>query len=212
MTYDEYKAFLLRTLRREGDDDLLADLDTIIRYGEDKLTRQLRTPFMTVQNHTLTLTGLSGALPVDYRSMRHAIDLPNKRPLLVTSLDNLTRLQRTASDLGEWLGYYAVVGQVIHVAGPVSVTPGVQLSIGYNRRCPSYLALATYHPFRETFGYSDLYDAAVLSETPMYLRDDARFPNWNAIYNEKLASANDEVAQLDWGSAPLGSMLPEGIA
>lgn len=209
MNYADYVDYLTRYLKREGDTDLILDLDQSIAAAEAKLTRDLRVPILTtVATVPLLMTDNFTTLPADLRSITLLVG-EDGAPMGAVQPTELALWQQYAEARNLWVPQYARVGDQLRVAGPVGT--GVTLSLDYMRKVPSYKTNDA-QPYRDDLGYLDLYDAAVLSEVPLYLRDDERYGTFLSMYKEKLQSANDEAPQLQWGDAPLPSAMPEGIA
>lgn len=208
MTYDSFKEFLLRYLWRPGDTQLTSDLDTIIAAANSKLTRDLRVPRMTVTSYAFAMTDLEAALPDDFR-----------RPLLVQNSADMVEFKSTSpsniADLQsqqyvETVPFYAIAGRLMRVAGgPPSVSSPLNLLLDYQAKVPDFQATDSTWLLDEG-EYTDLYITAVLSETPFYLRNDARVSMWAQAYQEKLNSVNDDTTTLSWG-APLASAMPSGV-
>lgn len=204
MNYADYKAFVLRTLQRDGDTVLEVDLDELIRGAEAKLTRDLRSLQTVFTDEPLVVLDQTSDLPSAVRRVTLLRDAPAGATLRITSPDTMATLQ--SRDYQTPVQFYSIVGRKLRLAGPLPRT----LYMDYVAKVPSYQDTDA-QPYRDDGVYTDLYDAAVLAETPMYLRDDERVGNWVNLYNQKIESANNDNDRVEWGSAPLGSMLPEGI-
>lgn len=206
MTYAEYKDYLLRYLQRDGDTVLLADLDVSIANAEARLSRELRTDEFHLTT-TFSLTALSASLPADWRSATLVFD-DTSMTYLPTSMDNLLFIRRQGYT--EPQPYYAISGRTINFAlhNPGVSNPHV-VTANYTPRAGSYKLTDTSN-MRDLF--PDLFDHAVLAELPLYMRDDERYGSFESAYMTRLNSVNDEVIVKEFGGAPLGSMLPEGIA
>lgn len=159
-------------------------------------------------NFTFAMTANNADLPSDFRRPLTVRDADNNVELKSTSPSNIADLE--AQELTEVAPFYCIVGRTIRVAGgPVSVSSPLNLLLDYQAKVPDFATDdATW--LLDEGEYQDLYIAAVLAETPAYLRNDARTALWRDAYKDKLASVNDDTSTLSWG-APLASAMPSGV-
>lgn len=208
MTYSEFKEFILRFLWRAGDTQLSSDLDVLIAAANARLTRDMRVPRMTVTAYAFSMLAHDADLPDDFRRPLTIRDADTGQELKSTSASNIADLQ--AQSLVDTAPFYCIVGRTIRVAGgTIDVSTPLNLLLDYQAKVPDFATTdATW--LIDEGEYTDLYLAAVLAETPAYLRNDVRTGLWRDAYKEKLDSVNSDTATLEWG-APLVSAMPSGV-
>ena len=203
MTYAEFTAYVMRYLWREGDTSFAVDLDLIIKSAEAKLTRDLKGhPCMTVTGASLPMPTTVAVLPAEARRLVSVNRASDGYPLTSTSKEVVAKI-RAQGPTG-FNAHYCIQGRNIEVPYPADLT------LDYQRVVPSFKGTGAQFLVDDP-GYFDLYLTAVLSESPMYLRNDERAPLWEAAYDKKLASVRDEIVYIEFGDAPLGATYPEGI-
>lgn len=203
MTYEEFTEYVTRYLWREGDTSFVVDLDMIIKAAEAKLTRDLKShPRLTVTGLAFPMTTTSADLPSGFRRPISVVRTSDGYPLTATSKEHIAKIRAQAPT--SFSAYYCIQGRTIEVPYAVDLT------LDYQKSVPSFKDTTEQWMVDEA-GYFDLYLVAVLSESPMYLRNDERAPLWAQMYTDKLTSVKDEIVYMEFGDAPLGATYPEGI-
>lgn len=207
MTYDEYKSFLLRTIWREGDTDLDADIEFYVKEAEALLSRDLKIQRMIDASATFQMTSPSAELPSDVSRLTAVVDQDTGAPLTVTTPSRLSELRVKYTT--QIPAAYAIMGRTIWVAGPVDVSAPLNLLLSYYAKAPDFKATDTSWIVDD---YFDLYNAAVKKHLgPAMKVDQSRQAQLDQFYAEKLASALAEDAGNMLPTSPLPSNMPANV-
>lgn len=117
MNYQEFKDHLITFLWKKGDAQLIASLDNLIRMGEAKLTRELRTE----RRHTsvtIIATDQREQLPADYHSMRQVVDLDGNLGEFKYVTPGELEAKRDQINSSHWLPIYSLEDNFILLCGP----------------------------------------------------------------------------------------------
>lgn len=206
MTYDEFLAYVTETLWRTGDAEFAVALPQMILEAEARMSRDLRIEDNTTIAE-LSMEANSIALPADYAEIRSVSFAPYESTAYVTP-------QRfgylSTQNFSTPPPFYTVMTKKIYVPGDISAALPLPVSILYYTKVPAFVDNPTDNPFYET--YPDLYLAAVLTNTYIFLRQDQRAELQESKYKALAESTMHNEASRKNAGAPLFWGLPGVVA
>ena len=206
LTYSQFKDFLKRTMWRDGDTVLDADLDNLIAMADARLNRELRVNDM-VTITTDNVEGESLTVPTGFLELQtiSATDLSTQLVYITPHEMQKTRLDSPTA----MKPFYSLAGTSLLFAGPMSAADPEPIELIYYSSLPDY---STADASWVADNYLDVYVFAALTHAGMYLREDARIPTWQSLYTDALTRANEAEIRRKFAGSPLQPSLPSGIA
>lgn len=202
MTYAEFAEFVMRSLWRDGDTIMEADVPLICKLAETRIARDL------------TFSDQIGSQKTDAYSQ--AVELPSEcREIISVSAANLGGFTyitphqygfRSDTYSGPPKPFYTNINNVLHLVGIITDTaPLRDLLVIYYRNVPSLYDDDTSWLVDEHF---DLYWCAFCIYATPYLREDQRVAMWAGMYDEIKNSVESDQANRKFGGSPLNYQLP----
>lgn len=206
MDYDEFKAFLVTYLWKDGDQVLIDNLDRLIEMGHASLRVDLRlrdqlelrteslttdttalSPFHYVRNLSSETDGeFKWVEPTQLTELRAAF--PNKVTPVYSIFNNLIQLSGPFADLQAAGEPYSV-----SISGYTDIPDFAQVGIETSFMADNYL---------------DLYVYAVLQHAAGFLREDERVAQWKQLYNEGVQRVTNNDMMFGQRGKPRSMALP----
>lgn len=207
-TYAQFKTYLTDMLWRQNDTDLANNLDKLIRMADSELNRKL-----DIQRREVTATIAPEVedfvLPADFYQMISLSNLQVERQrgngvMTNTTLSNIYDM-RTASDSAYIEPYYyaerSATASTLYLVGPFSAADAGSLQISYRTAIPDFAG--TDASWLEA-DYLDLYVYAVFKHAAIFLREDDRVQQYDALMMDALGSSVDtDKRHIRFGGSPL---------
>ena len=208
LTYDEFKAYLTETLWRTGDTIFAGDLTQIIRDAEARISRDLRIEDnLTIVSETITENSLT--LPSDYAEVK-SVDFPPKGAAAYITQQQFNGRLRFFENTAELPPFYTIFTKKVFVLGVVSAEAPLDISVLYYTKIPPFEDNATDNVFYTD--YPDIYLAAVLRQSYIYLRDHTTAGIYEGQYAQLAESVMNNEATRKRSGGPLHMALPGIVA
>ena len=191
MSYDDFKTYLATFLWKDSDTVLLANLDNLIRMGNNKMNRKLRSLYKETVVEVPITDAREYDLPSNYGKIQ-TVACTNDVIGGVWDYVDTRRLEeiRYATKQRQWAQVYSASGNKLLLSGPASGT--INLRIYYDITVP-LVDGAT--PATDNWWFSeflDLYTYAVLYHAAPFLREDERVPMWKDMYNDAVNEVEED--------------------
>lgn len=205
MLYDEFKAYLATFLWKENDQDLLNNLDSLIKMADAELNRKLDIT-RREELYQVAHVGDAISLPEDFS---HLIDVS----LEGEGCFNMTKSQfnNLKSSFRGSPNYRAFHLQGRSILLPQEYTaerPG-NYDITYRTKLPDYKTDDASWMADE---YLDCYVYTILKHTAPFLREDERVQLWTQLANETVVSIlDDDKFNKRFAGGPLNLSVPTQV-
>jgi len=205
MTYAEFKTHLADFLWKANDTDLIAALDNLVLMADAELNRKLAGIKRREVTIPIVMTSSEYPLPADLSY----IDSVAEEGAGPFSKGNRNQFEADSLIVGLTGGAtcrYYDDGTTLYIAGGMSVTNTLKVSLTYHNHIPDFKAADTSWLADE---YLDLYTYATLKHTAPYLREDDRLALWLSMYEDALTSVlEDDMFNIAYGGSPLSQRSP----
>ena len=207
-SYADFQTYVLRTLWRVGDADLTSDLPRLIREAEARMSRDLRIEDnTTIFEHTFESNEV--ALPADYQEIRSVDFEPWGTAAYITPQQYAKKLVDNRDNI-QPPPFYTVMTKRLLLLGNIGVDSSVDVSVLYYTKLPPFEDNTDLNQFYED--YPDMYLAAVLQRTYVYMRDTEKAGIFEQQYANLAQSVMDNEGSRKYAGAPIHMGLPGIVA
>jgi len=207
LSYDEFKAYVTETLWRTSDTVFASNLDQLILDAEARMSRDLRIEDNTqIVNATITKTTYD--LPLDYAEIKSVSFLPKGAASYITPQDFAARNTKNEGNT-ETPPYYTIHFKQLHFLGSIGIESPLDIQVIYYTKILSFKDNPNNNKFYTD--YPDMYLAAVLRQSYIFLRDHTTAGIYEQQYAALAQSVVDNEHDRKYTSGPLNMKLPGNV-
>lgn len=206
MNYTEFKDYVVDHLWKRGDSVVIDRLDAIIATAESELNRTFKVEDRTALSVVQADNNLV-PLPLDYREMR-VLANQTCAEMKYVAPSKFYAAQWCRRGGAFYPEAYTIINSNIGLAGNITVTNYVDLTLVYYANIPKFQELDASWLCDD---YLDVYLYCVLKHTAPFLREDERIPTWMTFYTEAFSTAMDENDARKFAGSPLAISFPKNV-